>query len=247
MVEPRLPRNGLAGAGIFRGLGAAALAEVAAAAERVTRAAGERFFRQGQEARRLYVVAAGEVKISQVTPEGQGVVLRYVGAGEMFGCVPLYGGKVYPAAAEAVTDAAALAWDRPAADRLMERYPRVAINALELLGEELAALRARYQELATERVEQRVARALLRLVERGGRKVAGGVQIGFPLSRQDLAEWTGTTLHTVSRVLSAWQERGWIVSGRRRVVVRDPAALARLADEIRACLSQRKEGPAAPA
>ena len=57
------------------------------------------------------------------------------------------------------------------------------------------------------------------------------VEIAFPLSRQDLAEMSGTTLHTASRTLSAWEEQGLIDSGRRRVVVCDPAGLRALADQ----------------
>ena len=77
--------------------------------------------------------------------------------------------------------------------------------------------------MSTEQVEQRVAHALLRL-EAGGRKVESGVQIDFPISRQDVAEMTGTTLHTVSRILSAWEERGLVEGGRQRIVIRDPTS-----------------------
>jgi hypothetical protein len=66
-----------------------------------------------------------------------------------------------------------------------------------------------------EQVQRRVAHALLRLAKQAGRKVEEGVRIDFPISRQDIAEMTGTTLHTVSRILSAWEERGWVVVARR--------------------------------
>lgn len=222
----------LSSARIFWGLDAAALADVAASAVHSQKARDACFFRQGQEARRFFVLLAGRAKINQVTPEGHQIVLRYVGAGEMFGCVPLYGGTEYPATAAAVTDCDALSWDRRSTNRLMERHPRVAINALELLGEELAETRARYRELATERVERRVARALLRLVRQAGKRVDLGVQIAFPLSRQDLAELTGTTLHTASRILSAWECKGLIESGRRRVVIRKPHDLVTIAEDL---------------
>lgn len=217
---------------LFRGLDAAQLGDVTAAARRVEKDTNENFFRQGQEARRIFVLRRGRVKVTQVTPEGHQVVVRYAGAGEMFGCVPLYGGKEYPATATAVADCDALCWDRSTTDRLMKRYPPVAINALELLGKELAEIRARYQELATERVEQRLARALLRLVRQAGKKVDSGALIEFPLSRQDLAEFTGTTLHTVSRILSTWEDTGLIESGRRRVVIRTPHDLVTIAEDL---------------
>ena len=217
---------------LFLGLDARALEEVTALALRVEKGPEEVFFRQGEKAVRFFLLCRGRVKVVQITPEGHQVVARYAGQGDMFGCVPVYGGKEDPATAIAATRCAALAWDRPATDHLMRQYPRVAINALQLLGKELADLRLRYQELATERVEQRVARALLRLVRQAGKKVDAGVLIEFPLSRQDLAELTGTTLHTVSRILSAWEEQGVIQSGRRRVVVRKPHSLVSLAEDL---------------
>jgi CRP-like cAMP-binding protein len=87
--------------------------------------------------------------------------------------------------------------------------------------------------MSTEQVERRVAHALLRLAKQGGRKVATGVQIDFPISRQDVAEMTGTTLHTVSRVLSAWEDRGLVEGGRQRITIRDPHKLFVLAEGTR--------------
>jgi CRP-like cAMP-binding protein len=230
--ELRETRQVLSGVRLFRGLAASQLDEAAAASRRVNRAPDTDFFRQGQEARHLFVMVGGQVKVSQLTPEGHQIVVRYAGPGEMFGCAPLYGGKEYPATATAVIPSQALAWNRPAMDRLMERYPVIALNALELLGEELFETRARYQELATERVERRVARALLRLVAQGGRRVEGGVLIDFPVTRQDLAEITGTTLHTVSRILSGWEQQGMVASGRRKITIRRPHALVSIAEDL---------------
>ena len=84
----------------------------------------------------------------------------------------------------------------------------------------------------TERVERRVARALLRLVQEAGRRVDAGVEIDFPVSRQDIAEMTGTTLYTVSRLLSSWEERGIVRSGRQRIILTTPHALVALAEVI---------------
>jgi len=86
----------------------------------------------------------------------------------------------------------------------------------------------RIQELSNDEVEQRVARAILRLVDSAGQPTADGIGIAFPITRQDIAEMTGTTLHTVSRLLSGWKQRGIVDSGRKRIVLRSPAALARV-------------------
>ena len=75
-----------------------------------------------------------------------------------------------------------------------------------------------------------VAHAVLRLIDQAGRKEGNGIRIDFPISRQDIAEMTGTTLHTVSRILSAWEAKGLVEGGRQKLLVRDAAGLATLAE-----------------
>jgi CRP-like cAMP-binding protein len=101
----------------------------------------------------------------------------------------------------------------------MERYSTLAFNALRILADHNQSLQQRYQELLTEKVEQRVAQALIRLTEQLGQPVPNGILIDLPLSREELAEIAGTTLYSVSRILSKWEEQRWVESGRERVVV----------------------------
>ena len=148
------------------------------------------------------------MKLTQLTPEGHQVVLRIIGAGDAFGGAGAFGDETYPVGAEAVEPAAALVWTSGTMRQLLETEPRVALNAVQFVASRLHDLQRRHRQLMTERVERRVARALLRLVQEAGRRVDAGIEIDFPLSRQDIAEMTGTTLYTVSRLLSAWEERG---------------------------------------
>jgi CRP-like cAMP-binding protein len=111
-----------------------------------------------------------------------------------------------------------MTWSRARIADLAARYPDLAFNAMRIMSGRTVELQERLQEIQSERVEGRVAHALARLALQAGRRTAEGVEIDFPLSRQDLADMTGTTLHTVSRTLSAWEARG-IVAGRRRKVV----------------------------
>ena len=67
-------------------------------------------------------------------------------------------------------------------------------------------------------------------MEQAGRREEDGIHIDFPLSRQDVAELTGTTLHTVSRLFSAWESRGIVKGGRQKLLVRDKARLEAMAD-----------------
>jgi CRP-like cAMP-binding protein len=217
---------------LFAALDAAVLNEVTAAARVKQVDAGSPVFREGEAADSFYVLQTGSVKLTQLTPEGHQVVLRLLGRGDAFGGVAAFGGATYPVTAEAVTDASTLEWPGGVMARLMERYPTLAMNALRFVAARLHELQVQYRQLATEKVERRVARALLRLVQQTGRRVESGVLIDLPLSREDIAQMTGTTLYTVSRIVSRFEADGILESGRQRMIIRNPHALMSVADDL---------------
>jgi CRP/FNR family transcriptional regulator, nitrogen oxide reductase regulator len=227
----------LRGAPFFQGLEPEAMEAAGRTATLQRAGRGSYFFHQGEAANTLYVLTSGRVKLSQVTPEGDEVLLRFEGPGELFGGVGTLAHTAYPASAQAVEDSEALAWDTASVRALMERQPRLALNALEMLAERLRELQDRYRELATQRVEQRLAHAVLRLAMQCGRALPGGILLDVRLSREDLANMTGTTLYTVSRILSRWEQEGLVKSRRERVLLRDPEGLTEIAED-------RREDPA---
>jgi len=100
-----------------------------------------------------------------------------------------------------------------------DTYPATAMTATEALALSWPARLwdtyvAQYDGFATETYKTQT-----------GRKVPGGIEIDFPITRQDLSELTATTLHTVSRLLSAWEKKGMVQSKRKRITVCDPHAL----------------------
>ena len=207
-------------------------AELAATGAARDVARKERLFEQGEPAEHLWLVLRGRVKLSQVGAEGQEVVVRFFGPGEIFGGVALLPGATYPVAAEMVEAGRLLSWPHAVVSRLAVEEPRLALKTTATIAARMRELQDRFRELATERVHQRIARALLRLAHQAGRRVDEGVLIDHPLSRQDLAEMTGTTLYTVSRVLSGWESDGILAIGRQRVVVRDPHRLVAVAEDL---------------
>jgi len=217
---------------LFEGLTAEALAEVLRRARRRRVAGGHHLFREGEAASALYLVLTGRVKLTQVAADGHEVILRFVGPGEAVAALALFEGATYPLTASAVTESLLLAWHQDVLQELFQHHPPLAVNAMRLLSERLREVQERFRELATERVAQRIARALVRLVRQAGRRVEDGVLIDLPLSRQDLAEMTGTTLYTVSRVLSEWEGQGILESGRAKVLVRRPHALVAIAEDL---------------
>jgi CRP-like cAMP-binding protein len=216
---------------LFAGLAPAELDAILAEARSIRYPKNSAVFEEGGDAHSFFVLLHGHVRASKMTPAGQQVVVRYVTPGEIFGVAPAIGLTKYPATATAVDDSVALAWPSAAWPRLVAQHPILATNTLQTVGSRLQETHTRVIEMSTQQVERRVAHALLRLARQAGRKVEQGVEIDFPISRQDIAEMTGTTLHTVSRTLSAWESQGLIESGRQRVVLRDPHRLFTLAEQ----------------
>jgi CRP/FNR family transcriptional regulator, nitrogen oxide reductase regulator len=215
----------------FAGFSAEQLDEVVREARSLRIAKNRNVFEQGEEAHSFFVLLHGHVRASKTTPMGEQVVVRYVVPGETFGVAPAIGLRHYPATATAVDDSVVLAWPSATWPRLVSRFPALATNTLRTVGSRLQETSARIVEMSTQQVEQRVANALLRLAKQAGRKVERGVEIDFPISRQDIAQMSGTTLYTVSRILSGWEQRGLVESGRRRIVLREPHKLVVLAEQ----------------
>jgi CRP/FNR family transcriptional regulator, nitrogen oxide reductase regulator len=190
------------------------------------------FFFQGEKADYLHILLSGRAKLCTISVDGQQVNLRTLVPNQLFGAVGAVDPKAnYPACAQALEDSTSLAIESDAFTSLLGERPHLSFGLMRLMTGYIQEMQERYSELATERVEQRIARALLRLTAQSGRKnEQGGIDLAF--SRQDLAEMTGTTLYTVSRCLSAWEKRGIITTGRERVTVVDPHGLVRVADDL---------------
>jgi CRP-like cAMP-binding protein len=225
-----LDRSLVAGLPIFAGLTPEALDDLLREAVSTRYPKARNVFAQDEEAHSFFVLLHGHLRVMKLTPDGQQVVVRFVTPGEIFGVAMAIGRSTYPATATAVVDSVALAWPSAAWPRLTASHPSLAANTLQTVGSRLQEAHTRVVEMSTEQVERRVAHALLRLARQAGRKVEAGIQIDFPISRQDVAEMTGTTMHTVSRILSAWEANGLVEGGRNRIVIRDPHRLFTLAE-----------------
>ena len=223
-------RSLVAGLPLFAGLAPDALDDILREARSVHHGKNSVVFAEGDDANSFFVLMHGHVRATKTTPDGQQVVVRYVAPGEVFGVAMAMGLARYPATATAVDDSVVLVWPAAVWPRLVEKYPALATNTLQTVGSRLQDSHTRVIERAPEQGERRVAPALLRLIQQAGRPVEAGVAIDFPISRQDIAEMTGTTLHTVSRILSGWEQHGLVESGRQRIVIRDPQKLLTLAE-----------------
>jgi CRP-like cAMP-binding protein len=201
------------------------------------------FFMEEEPAERAYVLLEGKVKLIQVTADGQQVILGYLVPGRVFGIIAILEEINYPVSAQAVGKCRALWWDQATLNVLMEKTPRLALNAMRIMVGQIREFQNTVKDLSTKRVEQRIARAILRLARQSGRKTEAGIRIELPLSRQDLAEMTGTTLYTVSRILTEWESRALIKSKRQEILICYPHGLVEIAEDLPRQQREQKIGP----
>ncbi len=186
---------------------------------------GTAIFREGEPAARFYLLLDGYLRVVRTTPGGDQIIVLHISPGQLFGIAPALQRDTYPATSIAAAESIALSWPVRLWADFTGRYPGFATESYKTLGQRLGQIQETLTEMATQAVEKRVACALLRMVTQSGRKVPEGIEIAFPVTRQNISDMTGTTLHTVSRLLSAWQKDGIVESTRKHITVTDPHAL----------------------
>lgn len=221
----------LATSELFAGLRPAALGEVAALARTRRLPKGTHIFSQGDACERAHMLIEGSVRITQTGGDGEQIIVRFIGPGETFGTVGLFTNGRYPADAITLADSSEASWSEADLFELMDRHPRIVANVIRVIGKRLQEVQERLRELSTQRVERRVAHAVLRLARQAGHNTTDGTMIEFPLRRKDVADISGTTVHTASRILTAWEKDGLLVSRNRCLIICRPSALLRIAED----------------
>ena len=171
------------------------------------------------------MVQVGHLKLGQLNAEGAESLIRFIGPGDCYGAIALSPGKRYPVSATAVEASRVLVWKRETLAALTLRVPQIRVNLFEEITRRMSGVLSTAQDLATERAPLRIARAIRRVAEHGGEPSPHGIRIVHPITRQEIADLTGTTLFTVSRLMSRWEADGLLRTGRGAVTVVDPEGL----------------------
>jgi CRP/FNR family transcriptional regulator, nitrogen oxide reductase regulator len=214
---------------LFTGLTQRECTEIVSCGRARTFARNELLYTQGQPMRSLIFLQSGSVKHTQLSATGNEVLLWMSGSGEALNVQTETTSCGHSCSARAMEQCNALVWDYTRLRTLLDQYPQIRKNISKILASQLEELEERFRELATETVAKRLALVLLRLTRRVGKVSHGGTQIF--LSREELGQMTGTTLFTISRILSKWAERGIVVPRREAVLVSNPKGLESIGDE----------------
>jgi CRP-like cAMP-binding protein len=229
--SPTVPLEKIKQIPLFQGVPEKDLSRLIAAAHRKNVDSGGFFFLQGDPADRMFILLQGRVKLTQTGPDGQQALIKVITPVTLFALVAMTPMHTYLVTAQAAEDSQAFYWTRQELMDFVPQMPQMAMNAMRIMAEQLQEIQERFRQATTERVEQRLAHTLLRLAAQSGKKVEQGILIDLTLTRQDLAEMSGTTLYTASRTLSQWEEQGLVIAERERVIIHNPHGLARIVED----------------
>lgn len=221
----------LASVSIFQELDEQSLQTIQTAAHHIHFGRHEILFYQYDPAVRLYVLLAGRVRLFKSSSDGKQTSTRIVGPSDILGISAALPNTISPLTGQAMEPCDTLAWDQTTFVTFLQLYPSIMNNILRTVNERFADLQQQYLELATERVEQRIAHTLLRLADQFGRFDDKYLHISLSLTHRDIAELSGTTHYTVSRTLHDWQEKGMVDIQHKKIIVFDPVYLAEIADD----------------
>jgi CRP-like cAMP-binding protein len=186
---------------------------------------GQLIFEQGSPSDAFHTIASGRVKVFKALASGKEVILEVFGPGDPLGAVAVYDGRPFPASAAALEDTVCVVVARAAFFALLEKYPSLVRGLLLGMTLRLVELTNRLAELSGSRVESRLARVFLKLAGQMGRNERGGIFIPLALSRQELADMTGTTIETAIRIMSRWGKQDVVRTEKDGFVVVDRTAL----------------------
>jgi CRP-like cAMP-binding protein len=189
---------------------------------------GESVFREGDPSDFLLTVLTGRVKVVKLQPSGKEVILEIFGPGDPVGAVVAYEGRPFPASAIALERTTCLLVRRGPFFGLLEKHPSLVRGLLSTFTRRIVELAQRIPEVAGARVETRFAHLFLKLADRMGRPRGASVFIPMVLSRQELADLTGTTIETCIRVMSRWGKERVIETEKDGFLLTDRAALEAL-------------------
>ena len=193
---------------------------------------GDTIFEQATPSDAFYTIASGRVKIFKMLPTGKDLILEVFGKGDPLGAVAAYDGRPFPASAIALEETVCVVIPRPVFFRLLEEHPSLVRGLMLGLTVRLVELTNRLAELSGSRIEPRFARLFIKLAAEMGRQERGGIFVPLALSRQELADMTGTTIETAIRIMSRWGKEEIVRTEKDGFVILDRRSLDETAEEI---------------
>jgi CRP-like cAMP-binding protein len=204
---------------VFSSLKSDELHDISNYFEDVTFKNNDTIFNEGDPSDKFYLVAEGSVKVLKHTVMGKDIILEMMSPGDIFGGVAVLDRKPFPASAQAMESTTVIRISRQNLLKIMEDYPTLKLDIVKYFSNKLRDAHEMLKNIATERVERRIASLLLKLSEKIGVDEGNYRKINFPLTRQEISEMVGTTVETCIRTMSKFQKKGVIKSSDGKILI----------------------------
>jgi CRP-like cAMP-binding protein len=191
--------------------------------------AGEEIYAKGSPGQSMMVVLRGTAKMCSGSLDGKEIVLNIMHPGEIFGEIAILDGKERSADAVAMNDCELLVINRRDFLPMLEKHADICMLLLLILCQRLRQTSEQVEDILFRDLEARIAKNLLHLAETSGRDSKEGVSVDLHLSQRELGNIAGGSRESVNKHLQSWHKAGWIELGKGSIVIRDIAAIERLA------------------
>ena len=219
---------------LFGSLTEKELADVAQRAIELHLQKGAVLFISGEEAKGLFVVVSGKIRVFQQNTEGREQVMHVDTAGAVIGEVAVFDDGPYPASAVSELDAELLFIGKNDMHRFCAKYPPLALRALRLMAARVRRHAQLVEALSFQDVEHRLAAFFINEVERAGTSAEGRVASHLLFSNQEIASRIGSVRDVVSRTIARMKHDGLIALNGRTLVIPDLQALKAYAASAKA-------------
>jgi CRP/FNR family transcriptional regulator len=216
--------------GWFCSLGSAVLADLELATSTISLPSQASLFKQGEEARCLYLVCSGYLKLTAGRSDDRQMIVRVAGPGSMLGLYAVLSQSLYEVSAESLTSAQLRPVERDRFLTFLRNHKEAQMRAVQCLCREYRfALQDACRIALSETVATRLGRLLLELAHQIGEPLNGG-EARFPLllTHEEMASMTCTTRETVTRTLGQFRKDGWISIEDALVTLHHPEKLETL-------------------
>lgn len=187
----------------------------------------ETIFIEGDPADYLFVVTGGGVRMYKLLPDGRRQITGFIFTGDFLG-LALYDNYAY--SAEAMTKLQLCRFPRRKLEKLLDEFPKLERRLLKTASNELAAAQDQMLLLGRKTAREKIATFLLSLSERAIRRGERGDVIALPMSREDIGDYLGLAIETVSRTFTRFKKLGVVYhSNPREAKILDREALQHIA------------------
>lgn len=190
---------------------------------------GQVLFVEGNPTFGIYCVSSGNIKITQISPDGKESIIRIASAGDVIGHRSLFTKKHYQATATALEEAHVCFIDKDYILKLITDKPSVSFNLISRLSRDLGAAEHRLSSFYQKNVRERLAELLLLLKESHGEETEQGTFINIKLTRDEMASIIGTAPETLIRFMSEIKSLGYIHQEGKKIFITDEKALLEFA------------------